>query len=81
MHKDIIVRQLPNFINGEFVETGDTFDILYPITGEVTAQAHKAGQKRSTPRSRPPGPRLRARGASSHRPNAPRWCAPSPTGS
>ena len=45
MHKDIVVRQLPNFINGEFVETGDTFDILYPITGEVTAQAHKAGQK------------------------------------
>lgn len=45
MHKDIIVRQLPNFINGEFVETGDTFDILYPITGEITAQAHKAGQK------------------------------------
>ena len=45
VHKDIIVRQLPNFINGEFVETGNTFDILYPITGEVTAQAHKAGQK------------------------------------
>ena len=45
MHKDITVRQLANFINGEFVATGETFDILYPITGEVTAQAHKAGQK------------------------------------
>ena len=44
MHKEITVRQLPNFINGKFVETGNTFDILYPITGEVTAQAHTAGQ-------------------------------------
>ncbi|MCF7550862.1 2-hydroxymuconic semialdehyde dehydrogenase [Pseudonocardia sp. WMMC193] len=44
MHKDIVVRQLPNFINGDFVETGDTFDVLYPVTGEVTAQAHRAGQ-------------------------------------
>ena len=45
MHKDITVRPLANFINGEFIATGETFDILYPITGEVTAQAHKAGQK------------------------------------
>lgn len=44
MRKQIIVRQLPNFINGKFVETGDVFDVLYPITGEVTAQAHTAGE-------------------------------------
>jgi aminomuconate-semialdehyde/2-hydroxymuconate-6-semialdehyde dehydrogenase len=44
-HKDITVRQLPNFINGEFVTTDDVFDVLYPITGEVTAQAHRAGQE------------------------------------
>ncbi|MDO5499832.1 MAG: 2-hydroxymuconic semialdehyde dehydrogenase [Propionibacteriaceae bacterium] len=44
MAKEIIVRQLPNFINGTYVETGETFDVLYPITGQVTAQAHKAGQ-------------------------------------
>ena len=81
MHKDIIVRQLPNFINGEFVETGDTFDILYPITGEVTAQAHKAGQKEVDAAVAAARAALRARGASSHRRNAPRWCAPSPTGS
>ena len=43
--KEITVRQLPNFINGEYVETGDTFDVLYPITGEVTAKAHRAGQQ------------------------------------
>lgn len=45
MRKEITVRQLPNFINGKYVESGDTFDILYPITGEVTAQAHRADQK------------------------------------
>ena len=44
MRKEITVRQLPNFINGKFVETGNTFDVLYPITGEVTAQAHTAGK-------------------------------------
>ena len=45
MRKEITVRTLPNFINGEYVETGNTFDVLYPITGEVTAKAHTAGQK------------------------------------
>jgi aminomuconate-semialdehyde/2-hydroxymuconate-6-semialdehyde dehydrogenase len=44
VRKEITVRQLPNFINGKFVETGNTFDVLYPITGEVTAQAHTAGK-------------------------------------
>ena len=44
MRKEITVRQLPNFINGKFVDTGNTFDVLYPITGEVTAQAHTAGK-------------------------------------
>ena len=44
MRKEITVRQLPNFINGKFVETGNTFDVLYPITGQVTAQAHIAGK-------------------------------------
>ncbi|TDO92499.1 2-hydroxymuconic semialdehyde dehydrogenase [Enemella evansiae] len=43
--KEITVRQLPNFINGEYVSTDDTFDVLYPITGEVTAKAHRAGQQ------------------------------------
>lgn len=45
MRKEITVRQLPNFINGQYVETGDTFDVLYPITGEVTAQAHRSGSE------------------------------------
>lgn len=44
MRKNITVRQLPNFINGKYVETSETFDVLYPVTGEVTAKAHKAGQ-------------------------------------
>lgn len=44
MVKEITVRQLPNFINGAYVETNDTFDVLYPVTGEVTAHAHKAGK-------------------------------------
>lgn len=44
-HEDITVRQLPNFINGEFVTTDDVFDVLYPVTGEVTAQAHRAGRE------------------------------------
>lgn len=45
MRKEITVRQLPNFINGKYVETGDTFDVLYPITNEVTAKAHRSGQE------------------------------------
>ncbi|MPM29759.1 2-hydroxymuconic semialdehyde dehydrogenase [bioreactor metagenome] len=35
---------MANFINGQYVETGDTFDVLYPVTGEVTAHVHTAGQ-------------------------------------
>lgn len=44
MHKVITPRTVANFINGQYVETGDTFDVLYPVTGEVTAHVHTAGQ-------------------------------------
>lgn len=44
MRKEITARNVANFINGEYVETGNTFDVLYPITGEVTAKVHQAGQ-------------------------------------
>ncbi|WOP17817.1 2-hydroxymuconic semialdehyde dehydrogenase [Raineyella sp. LH-20] len=44
MHKVITPRNVANFINGQYVETGNTFDVLYPVTGEVTAQVHAAGQ-------------------------------------
>ncbi|MEA5154067.1 2-hydroxymuconic semialdehyde dehydrogenase [Raineyella sp.] len=44
MHKVITPRNVANFINGQYVETGDTFDVLYPVTGEVTAHVHTAGQ-------------------------------------
>ncbi|QGF24365.1 2-hydroxymuconic semialdehyde dehydrogenase [Raineyella fluvialis] len=44
MRKVITPRNVANFINGQYVETGDTFDVLYPVTGEVTAKVHTAGQ-------------------------------------
>ena len=44
MHKQITPRNVANFINGEYVETGDIFETLYPVTGEVTARVHAAGQ-------------------------------------
>lgn len=42
--KQIAVRNVANFIDGEYVETGATFDVLYPVTGEVTAKVHEAGK-------------------------------------
>ncbi|SDB86385.1 2-hydroxymuconate semialdehyde dehydrogenase [Raineyella antarctica] len=44
MRKEITPRNVANFINGEYVETGDIFETLYPVTGEVTARVHAAGQ-------------------------------------
>ncbi len=45
MRKNITPRNVANFINGEYVETGDCFETLYPVTGEVTASVHAAGQE------------------------------------
>lgn len=45
MRKEITPRNVANFINGEYVETGDIFETLYPVTGEVTARVHAAGQE------------------------------------
>lgn len=42
--KEITARTVANFINGEYVETGNIFKTLYPVTGEVTAHVHEAGQ-------------------------------------
>lgn len=44
MPKEITPRNVANFINGKYVETGDTFEVLYPPTGQVTANIHTAGQ-------------------------------------
>lgn len=39
-----MTKQLKNFVAGEFVETGSTFKIYNPVTGDVHAEAHEAGQ-------------------------------------
>jgi aminomuconate-semialdehyde/2-hydroxymuconate-6-semialdehyde dehydrogenase len=36
------IRTVRNFVAGEYVETGSTFDIHYPVTGEIAARAHAA---------------------------------------
>lgn len=41
---DISVKNLKNFVNGAFIETGKIFDVINPINGVVHAQAHEADQ-------------------------------------
>lgn len=36
------IRTVRNFVAGEYVETGSTFDVHYPVTGEVAARVHAA---------------------------------------
>ena len=38
------MKQFLNFINGEFVATGKTFDKRAPVNNRVIGQVHEAGQ-------------------------------------
>ncbi len=38
------MKQFHNFINGEFVATGKTFDNRAPVNNQVIGQVHEAGQ-------------------------------------
>ncbi|MEY2654504.1 MAG: hypothetical protein RLZZ524_1532, partial [Pseudomonadota bacterium] len=38
------MKQFLNFINGEFVATGRTFDKRAPVDNRVIGQVHEAGQ-------------------------------------
>ena len=38
------MKQILNFINGEYTATGRTFDKRSPVTGRVIAQVHEAGK-------------------------------------
>ncbi len=38
------MKQILNFINGEYTATGTTFDKVSPLTGQVIAQVHEAGR-------------------------------------
>lgn len=45
MPKQIQVRHVANFVNGAYVDTGDTFEVLYPPTGVVAATVERADQQ------------------------------------
>lgn len=45
MPKQLEIRHVTNFVNGKQVTTGDLFDVLYPVTGEVAAQVERANQQ------------------------------------
>ncbi|SDB81617.1 aminomuconate-semialdehyde/2-hydroxymuconate-6-semialdehyde dehydrogenase [Raineyella antarctica] len=38
----IQTRTVANFVDGSYVETGNTFDVHYPVTGQVAAHVHEA---------------------------------------
>ena len=44
------MKQILNFINGEYAAGERTFDKRSPLTGQPVAQVHEAGARRSTPR-------------------------------
>lgn len=39
------IRTVPNVVNGQTVETGTTFDVHFPVTGEVAARVHQADRR------------------------------------
>ena len=39
------MKEIRNFINGEFVSTGNVFDKRTPVTDKVVARVHEAGQR------------------------------------
>ena len=41
------MKQFLNFINGEFVATGKTFEDRNPATNEVVGLVHEAGDRKS----------------------------------
>jgi hypothetical protein len=51
-----------NFINGEYVATGKTFDKRNPATGRVIGRCTRRARPRSTPPSPLRAPRSRATG-------------------
>lgn len=45
MPKQIQRRHVANFVNGAYVDTGDTFDVFYPPTGVVAATVERASNQ------------------------------------
>lgn len=45
MPEQLEIRHVANFVNGAYRDTGDTFDIQYPVTGEVAARVERADRQ------------------------------------
>lgn len=57
------MKEIRNFINGEFVATAKTFEKRSPLDNQLIAQVCEAGGRRSMPPLPPHAPRSRAVGA------------------